>query len=477
MCQKIRPIYNRYIRQFILADCGKCPECQQKKASARASRIRNHLSTSEICLFVTLTYDNDFVPYICLKDLRSRTHCIPIYRDYYIKQLQDKEGRFIEGFEFVRNKEPLDYIYWHYGDDKQNTLNNIKILNKKRGCVGVCYYKDFQDFNKRLRQKLVRDYGFQGKYSTFQCTEYGGSSYRPHMHVLFFIPADEQDTFRRAISESWLFASEFRYGNNEKWIEVARNPASYVASYVNGSELLPAILSSRKVKSRHVMSQDFGVRLECFKISKILEKAAKHDLSYNVGIVKDGIPTIATFSIPQYVINRYFPKFKGMSFLNSVEIGECLQCLEKLRFKFPQLNYTDDDLHKFKVRLYNCYEKYKKALHADYENFGSFRSFYDYVHDYLLVWNAYKSYTLKHSHDEVDSVLDYQSFYDNGYEYNDGSVRSLNLDEFLGRKLEDNPVEIIARKESDYKYRDLYNKLCKQKNVTNYVMSACGDNV
>ena len=69
MCTHSRFIFNPYSRKNVLVKCGKCPSCLQEKAFARAQRIKNNYSDGTICLFFTLTYSNDFIPYIDRDDV------------------------------------------------------------------------------------------------------------------------------------------------------------------------------------------------------------------------------------------------------------------------------------------------------------------------------------------------------------------------------------------------------------------------
>ena len=64
MCTHSKYVYNKYTRRKVLVPCGRCEACQQKKAALRANRIRNNVSNGYIALFITLTYKNEFVPYI-----------------------------------------------------------------------------------------------------------------------------------------------------------------------------------------------------------------------------------------------------------------------------------------------------------------------------------------------------------------------------------------------------------------------------
>ena len=65
-------VYKRYIVNAIgkrvLVDCGHCPACLQSKAIQKVNKIRSNFPDSGesplVALFVTLTYANDYIPYI-----------------------------------------------------------------------------------------------------------------------------------------------------------------------------------------------------------------------------------------------------------------------------------------------------------------------------------------------------------------------------------------------------------------------------
>ena len=103
--------------------CGQCPACQQARANRRAVRIRNHHPQGFIAYFVTLTYNNDYIPYVSKADIIDiynklrTTDCdgalIPVYRDYDHKALFAKAEKLpIEGSigtVFVKNDKRLTY--------------------------------------------------------------------------------------------------------------------------------------------------------------------------------------------------------------------------------------------------------------------------------------------------------------------------------------------------------------------------------
>lgn len=132
MCVNTHYVYNRYIKKNILVDCGKCPSCLQKKAAHRANRIRNNVRSGEICLFVTLTYRNEFVPYVREIDVRNQLNVINVYRDAksrLVRSSSDYDMTFKTYF-----GTHILQSYWCH--DLWTTVENHKLLqlNKKKGC-------------------------------------------------------------------------------------------------------------------------------------------------------------------------------------------------------------------------------------------------------------------------------------------------------------------------------------------------------
>lgn len=486
MCQFRRYVRNPHTGQYLLTDCGKCPSCLQKKAARRATRIRNN-GNGNLCLFVTLTYDNAGVPYFELQDLLDQVNSrvsvgidgrkyfpenslddvhIPIYRNCIARRVRSSADYIFSSRRSFRKVEIADYKP-NFSDITDydlflQSLNRFRGLKHMRQRVGVCYYPDLQMFMKRLRQNLKRVYGFTQDFQTFQCSEYGGYSHRPHFHLLMYIPWESETTFRNAIVESWPFGNKYKAG---RFIEIARNAASYVASYVNGNNSLSPLLEDTEFKQKHSYSKSFGVGLNAFQLPQILEKVRNRSLFYTSERIVDGKSVLSDVPIPKYVINRYFPIFKGFGNLNTSEISECLECPEKLLFKY-NLGYTSDDLHKVQVRLAHCYQYYNSLFD---------RSYSDFIIDYNETWSAWRSYVLQHSYDIVSDPIDWLSFYDNGGILNYRHI-SPALTDYLDIRLERyyfnfDPTNVLGLRKEDSYLENLYFKKSKYKAAVNHVMS------
>lgn len=460
MCQNKKYIRNIYSHQNILINCGKCPACLQDKANSRAQRIRNNVQSDKICLFVTLTYDNAGVPFVYRKDIDLGKREITVYRGSSPRRVRingDYDVKLRRHFGRVALESV--YLGTHFFDDfESKDYKNIKSLKYMPDKVGVCLFKDYQNFQKRLRINLQRKYGFTKSFTSFQCSEYGGFSQRPHFHALFFIPLDAEATFRRAIVESWPFGNFFKAG---RFIEVARNPASYLASYVNGGSDLSKFFTNSPFAQKHSYSKMFGISDDIFSLNKILSKIERRDLSYNI---KFGNNEVASVSVPQYVVNRYFPKFKGFSCLTLSERVECITVPKNLYYKYS-LGYSPGDLKKWSTRLNNAFRYYNSVTG---------KSIFDYCIDYNNAWSVLFSNHLKSSFDMIEKISDYKSFYSNGGLVTSQPLRYVTKDSLLfgfRNDMELNPNMMLGNEKRSILLSHMYHLKTKQKYVTNHIMS------
>ena len=305
MCTHQKYVFNKYINKRLLVNCGKCPECQQAKANLRATRIKNHNCNSDLCLFVTLTYDNKFVPYVKTKDLYV-SDCefsdsqISIYRDFDFRWYRDKSflkaNRSVIGTISKSDIKPFCYA--------------IPQITKRKGCTSVILWSDVQNFIKRLRIDLKRELGYKEKISYYAVGEYGGKTYRCHFHMLIYFPKGSYETLQPFLVKAWPYGDMLR---ENKRIQVAIDPSSYLASYLSKSADFPVVLESHAIRQKSSHSFHFGVGSVAFSLDSILEKADTGDMCYTREVIKDGKSLLVSLAIPQYVINRWFPRFKGYS--------------------------------------------------------------------------------------------------------------------------------------------------------------------
>lgn len=481
-------IFNPYIHKKVLVSCGKCDACRQEKACARANRIRNNVSDGTIALFITLTYSNDYVPFIYRDDLLTSDIDINIYRNCTCRRCySNSRGTFFKKEDGISIIDTTFIPFEERSSFEVRKMKSLKGLSSEK--IGVCYYKDLQDFFKRLRQNLSREYGYKEQFSFFACSEYGGFTQRPHFHGLLFIQRNVEQIFRDCIVKSWPYADNSR---TAKFIEVARDAASYVAAYVNGNSNLPSLLENT-FKQKHSSSKHFGVVLDCFTLPKILEKVRQSDLHYYSRKQYDGTTNVSPHVIPAYVINRYFPILKGFRRFTASALFDVLLSPERIgdygereqyfpifneessflvynktrtNLDIPLYHFTPKETYSMFVRLENAYQYY-------FNQTGKSR--YDYAIDYMSTWRLYHSTVIRDSLEKVDSLEDFEQYYENVLEFGDDinlvAPTLANLD------LNVNPNTLVDIVMKSNNLTSLYSRMSKQKKVTNYVMNELNYNV
>ena len=496
MCTNKRWITNRYTGDKILCDCGHCKSCLQQKAARRATRIRNEYSGDVFCYFATLTYDRMACPYILHSDVLEKSDndffVLPVYRDFEVKWIPSKQKykrifKPVKLTDVVCSMKNSFNVSYKKGQSRHN-VNFMPWLKKRKNHVGVVYYKDIQDFIKRFRQYLVR-HGFDKPIKVFQCAEYGSITQRPHFHLLIFVKSGDEAFLHKAFSACWPY--DIRNREKESFQLVTDDPAGYVASYVNGGASLPSFLQDN-FNQKHSASKYFGHGKPYFNLASISEKVDRGSLEYNVQRTRDGVPEVVTLPVPKYVVNRFYPLFKGYSRLTSGEVFDYIQSgfdsnrladaawrynreiTKKQGYSFLKdlnhaplcIDYSNDDFNKIQVRLRHAFEFYQRVFPE--------RTLVDYACDFIRSWNCYKStcYKLFRQEDvlvdfKFDNLIelkpDILEYYRNEYNFRFEPVLNVN--------------ERIDVVQDTLRMSLWFDKYDKQKKISNHVLSCCGINV
>lgn len=412
MCVNKREIINPYTHKKLYVNCGKCPACLQERADRRTLRIRNALGAGQVCLFFTLTYRNDAIPYIKRSRLFSiskhATSYLPIFRDC------DSYNRSITTV-LETLSVPIDMPI--------NVHSFHSLSNGDKNKIGVIYYPDIQNFAKKLRINLKRKYNYhETNFKLFFCAEYGGTTCRPHFHGLAFIPQTDIAVFQRAIASSWSFNDSFK---NSTQIEVARNAGAYVSSYVNSSRHVPPLFRNRSLglHSRHSYSHNFGVGTKFYEVQDVIKNYVRdRNIRRIYSSVQNGTFLISSLLLPKYVLDRHFPKFKGFARLTSNQIYDCVRNPSKLaQYSSAWLDYSKEDLHKWSTMLKN---KLKKMFELGID-------LYDYAYTYSNIYTTYHSELIKDQYACVVRPSQLFEMYDNIKEYYKGNIRNGLLDDSM----------------------------------------------
>lgn len=494
MCTNLRPIKNKYTGKVIYVACGKCPACQEAKALARTCRIRNTYDSFNIALFVTLTYKNEFIPYIKRSELVSRPQFVRVYRDAEVRRKR-VGSNYEMAFNIVYKTRCIDEKFVEY-DDAFDAESLYSIVHGDSDKISCPYYKDLQNFEKRLSIILKRK-GYFEKFQYYQCNELGPSTQRSHFHLLMFIRPSDEEIFRDAVLQAWPFAD---YNRTKRNIEIAKNASSYVSKYVNRGSSTPRFFTQSAFRQKHSYSQGFGLGRYEFTFANIQKALIRRDLSYFVERKVEGVSDTVNLPIPKYVINRYFPLFKGYSRIDVSQIRGVISSLIRYSFKlfkpsclisrkgmpifvcdgfkhpltsFP-LDFVESDYHSITVKLKNAYLRCC-------EN-GFVGTPEDYAIMYVEIWDLWKNTCLRLSFDDCNSSEDYMQHYDNISEFLDdsipyhGRVRSFSLEQVvstlpLGYNIILNPNEFTDRVLKTSRLSKIYHDSYKKRKVTNYSMS------
>lgn len=468
MCLQGRTIFNKYTRQSVFVPCGHCKECQQEKADRLANRLKNTSRAGYMCFFVTLTYSNEFCPYVLRNEIDAN-HDLNIYRDN----------------SFVRTQSPYGFIYvQNQSTSVIDTIApdgfsyNLAKLLKLRGQgdnnkIGVIYYPDLQNYIKNLKIKLERN-GINDKLTWFACAEYGTKYSRPHFHLLIWSKIENSNLVRSAIAESWRFSNPYV---TRRGIEVAKQASSYVSSYLNKSACLSEFLE-KFFPQKHSGSHDLGTYAVGLDLPTLLSNVRERNCTYFVTSVKDGISKSTAVPYQKRHLNRYFPKFKGYCELTNIEVTHVLQNPSSLigyLHQKPQYIVDDDYLHTFRVRLKNCWNYYHSIFPSC--------NYYDYIHDYIYSWSFFESHLIQQNferltdelYDDVPYVMAMAECYDNIVDFAHGSVDSLNLreafDDLDTAIINSEPNSFLWRKADNMRRVQHYDKVERQKLLFDLVNS------
>lgn len=481
MCTHKKLVKNKYTGQVLYVNCGKCEACLQAKANRQANRINNEQSTGLVTLMVMLSYDEKFVPYVTKSDLENdELFELPIRRDYAVRLYKGKQIVLPTSNDsdkpFYRKViDVIPYFNEETGERIKGRLSYVPNLFKEgRGFhpekTGVAYYKDYQDFCKRLRENLSRRLPetVRPTLRLYGCSEYGERKFRPHFHFLATTEPQYLSYLRDAILQSWLFCDRATL-QDPRNMQVARNAASYVASYVNKSPDIPEALTEI-IAPKKSHSKDFGIKLPAFQLDSILEKTDKGTLTYARATKHNGIPCVFDAALPKYVIARYFPQFKGLCRLSP----DSLVCA--LRFpsaffsnrKHQEItNYVGDDAYKVIVRLQNAQKRYCELTG---------KHPFDFAIDYQRVWNCYKTtlYKLQMANDDIAMCEKYDNIKDLICEKNkNGFIRNDSLVRFVEKNSNYEPDSNKFRfnRELSSSLTSLYYKKLYHKSVNSFIRS------
>lgn len=329
MCVNKREIVNKYTSQSVYVDCGKCPECDYDKSQRYRSMLSSVDFSKYDVAFVTCTYDNRYMPYISKSDLltASAGDWLEVFRLNSVRYLPVKRhGRKLL-FSRVSTPETthLSSFQVHQSFDERYLPGNDvrKYINGTYSYdplyseyIPVCSVKDIQDFIKR-----TRFYFNQHEKSTifryFYVAELGETTFRPHFHVLFFVPKGTFTRLLRSARKAWPYGT-----NGRRFCERAISPQKYLSSYVLSRSELPMLYQVLKSISPKVHHSNFFDVPDnnADNLRQLLLGFKKGSFEYSKQFVVGSSVLSRDVHLSPRIVSYYFPRFKGFNRFTSDEV-------------------------------------------------------------------------------------------------------------------------------------------------------------
>jgi len=284
-CLDPQDIINPYTHEHLRVRCGKCRACRNALAKRWINKLEQEKRAWKYCYFVTLTYDNNFLP--------------RLYFDNSSFELYDPNQ---------------DSVRIPYADLIFSTNKDFKYFQSRiNHSLGIPYnrVRDLQLFHKRLN-KIIHD-KYTKTYKNFRyfvCSEYGKDTFRPHYHGLYFF-SDRRvsDHFQEILSQAWS-VDGVAQGRFDAQI-VLGSATSYVAQYINMFSDLPSVYQNREIKPFYIFSKHPSIGSVVPLDSEVRK------------IFFDGTPTRVQYDInrnefvnvriPYSLENRLFPRLPKYS--------------------------------------------------------------------------------------------------------------------------------------------------------------------
>lgn len=229
----LRPVVrkNIYTGESVACRCGRCSACLDTRAALWVQKLDAEMQSHKYTLFVTLQYDEQNVPQM----VRLRKEDTPFINNEYSWSYIDSLTGEIISFD-----DPS--ITRHSKADKNFVFNTKVLLTVSK--------RDAQLFIKKVRyyaHEITKSYN---NIRYFITGEYGGKTFRPHLHALLFF-----DSESIALSIDRILAKSWQFGRIFDPHFVSGSASEYVASYVNSFSSLPSIYSHKSIRQFSLYSK------------------------------------------------------------------------------------------------------------------------------------------------------------------------------------------------------------------------------
>lgn len=371
-CENPKRVFNKYIGEYVWTTCGHCNTCRNAKAARWTDALERERIYHRWCLFVTLTYEDKWLPKIQLLDMESNllNGCV---EDNFFKVDPVLESNRLHDSICIPFHDLLHRNDVKYPDSPQEDIDLFFGLYKQFGGIPYFSCSDLQLYHKRLNKYFYDNVTNRFKnFRFFAVSEFGSTTLRPHAHIIYYVD-DERvaNAFAKAVSVCW------RYGiTDTQYVE--KSACGYVAQYVNKHSDLPLFYKTGKLKPRYWFSKRpiIGVQDQSNTLSIVRDDSEVLQEVFDNCLVetcsrKNGHSTeYVKRPLSKSVENRLFPKcpsFKQVS-------DSCRIELYNIASRFQRKGFTSFERFRFEVqdyleRIYVRLDWSYRSLNTEFSDF------------------------------------------------------------------------------------------------------------
>lgn len=364
--------------------CGKCAGCKVQRSIDSTSRLNNELSNYNYSIFITLTYDNKYIPFV---PVGSRFIC----------RIGDVDQGRITSIQLLQKIDtPLLLSKYH----RINNFPDSVVVGTDP--VGVIYYRDFQLYLKRFRKKLYLHYGKNITFRFAVTLEYGTITKRPHIHAIFgFNTIDLAKVGKRLLCECWSYGDSDRL--SKYTVFCSKGIGSYLSSYVAGYIGSDELSTVKRFRPRFRRSNEitYGIEKKADKaITSVIKRFFgkevfefdRKDFYYQCG---EKLNAFSARLVPSNVFSTYFHKLKGYGAISFVSFCICAYRIFRIseyQSRFGRFPAFEEELKSDDLSFFRSYKRV--CILLDIEVFD-FLNFCNYVKLFYKISAFYSALVLR----------------------------------------------------------------------------------
>lgn len=322
--------YNKYLQQDIVTPCGHCEACRTHKANRLHNLIDLHSTSYKYCLFVTLKYNQTYIPKAQLYDIDTKTclinedgvilaecdHLSETHKSKLYHKVLSKQGR------------SLPYGVIPYLDSHDLRLFMVRLRQR----ISTKFTRVYKTHDTKQYRLIPNKFRTDETFTYYAIGEYGPQTFRPHFHLLLFFNQPETlQALERHISKAWQMGDcDIRQADN--------NVSSYVSSYVSSTMSLPKIYGSARIRPFYRKSLHFAYDAQQDFKEKIIDFEYYRNPQFNKTIGgKD-----RSFFFTNSYQNTIYPKITGFGQIPVDVLLARYQLAPRLRSYYAHLANIDE---------------------------------------------------------------------------------------------------------------------------------------